>query len=144
MKLQRLKSFYIKKKIDLDTEMDSEGVDTSAIGDLSFLLLIFFIVTSSFLLKQGLPFSLPAKDAKPQRIEENKIIKIRPTENAFFYKGKVLSREKMSNVLLKSANQNTKIVVLIQMKNHILYDRFIDTLSLVKENRITQISVEEI
>jgi biopolymer transport protein ExbD len=59
-----LKYFYQKDK--KFKEIKEHTADTSSIGDMAFLLLVFFIVTGSFMLRQGVFFSLPSNSSTNQ------------------------------------------------------------------------------
>lgn len=118
--------------------------ESSSIADLAFLLLIFFIVTGSFILRQGIFFSLPAPDAGAMRIESKLIMKLYPQNSGYLYNGSLMDREKIKDLLLKRKSVNPKTVLLIMMKKSVRYDRFVDALSMARETGIDRVSLKEI
>lgn len=58
----------------------SEEIPTSSMADITFLLIIFFMVTSTFAATRGLDFALPKEDKNPPIIEKEEavLIAIRP------------------------------------------------------------------
>lgn len=58
----------------------SDEIPTSSMADITFLLIIFFMVTSTFAATRGLDFALPKEDKNPPIIEKEEavLIVIRP------------------------------------------------------------------
>jgi len=58
----------------------SDEIPTSSMADITFLLIIFFMVTSTFAATRGLDFALPKDDKNPPVVEkeESVLITIRP------------------------------------------------------------------
>lgn len=58
----------------------SDEIPTSSMADITFLLIIFFMVTSTFAATRGLDFALPKEDRNPPIIEKEDavLIAIRP------------------------------------------------------------------
>ncbi|HEX9801335.1 MAG TPA: biopolymer transporter ExbD [Thermoanaerobaculia bacterium] len=63
-----------------DRRKVSEEIPTSSMADITFLLIIFFMVTSTFAATRGLDFALPKEDRNPPLIEKEDavLITIRP------------------------------------------------------------------
>ncbi len=60
----------------------SDEIPTSSMADIAFLLIIYFMVTTSFSATRGLDFSLPEEDDKSPVIEreDSVLIEIQPGE----------------------------------------------------------------
>ena len=54
----------------------SDEIPTSSMADIVFLLIIFFMVTSTFAATRGLDFSLPKDDKNPPLIEKEESVLI--------------------------------------------------------------------
>src|SRR3970040_1902996 len=54
----------------------SDEIPTSSMADITFLLIIFFMVTSTFAATRGLDFSLPKDDKNPPMIEKEESVLI--------------------------------------------------------------------
>lgn len=117
--------------------------DSSAIGDIAFLLLIFFIVTGSFILRQGIYFSLPSKNASSVSIEQKYITYVTPENAGFSINGKHLDRSRLKEILAAKREMSKKNILVICMKPSIKYKRLIDTLSLAKETGIKRVSLKK-
>ena len=59
----------------------SEEIPTASMADVAFLLIIFFMITSSFAATRGLDFALPEQEDNPPLVEkeESVLIEIQPS-----------------------------------------------------------------
>lgn len=119
-----------------------EQFDASSIGDLSFLLLIFFIVTSSFLLKQGLFLSLPSSQSVSQSIDAKRVLDVAPKENGFLTNGTLINEENLRKAMQEKKEQVEQPVILIQMTEGVPYNRLITLLSISREEEINKVSLK--
>ena len=65
-------------KLKKDTVSDE--IPTSSMADIAFLLIIYFMVTTTFAATRGLDFALPKDDDSPPQVEkeESVLIEIQP------------------------------------------------------------------
>ncbi|MGQ9844172.1 MAG: ExbD/TolR family protein [Spirochaetota bacterium] len=116
--------------------------DTTPIADLSFNLLIFFIVTASFIIRQGVFLSLPSLSAGTVKVEALQVIEIYPQNNGFIVEGKPLDRKQLLQYLALKKSQINEPISIIYMKPDIKYERLVDTLSAVRESGLSKISLK--
>ncbi|GAB4111206.1 MAG TPA: biopolymer transporter ExbD [Spirochaetota bacterium] len=116
--------------------------DTTPIADLSFNLLIFFIVTASFIIRQGVFLSLPSLSAGTVKVEPSQVIEIYPQDNGFIADGKALDRKALLQYLTVRKSQTKEAVSIIYMKPTIKYERLVDTLSAIRESGLSRISLK--
>lgn len=64
----------------IDRERPDDEIPTSSMADIAFLLIVFFMVTTTFTATRGLDFALPEDDDNPPVVEkeESVLIEIRP------------------------------------------------------------------
>jgi len=67
-------------KLSRDTKVSDE-IPTSSMADIAFLLIIYFMITTTFAATQGLDFQLPKDDQNTPQVEkeESVLIEIRPS-----------------------------------------------------------------
>ncbi len=122
----------------LHTEME-----TSAIGDMAFLLLIFFIVTSSFLMRMGIFLSLPSDSGGAIKVEKKQLFEITPLGNGYLVdQNRVTGLEALELLRQKKESQNNLIYV-VYMNPSLKYERLIDALSLAGKAGVQNISVKD-
>jgi len=135
-------TYYLNKKKERRSNEGSD-FDSSSVADLAFLLLIFFIVTSSFILRQGIFVSLPSDSASAQKVKENQLVDVYPTEKSFLVKNKSYTYNTLKTYLIKR-NKNTKdLIAVVHMKNNIKYSRLTDSLSVIKEAEVKKYSIKD-
>ena len=122
---------------------EEKFLDATPIGDLSFLLFIFFMVTGSFVLREGILFSLPAKYGKPVHVEEQNIIDVFPCEKGFIMGGQILNRSQLLGELKNLKSRSGEKILLIHMAPETRYDRLVDTLSVARESEIRRVSLQQ-
>lgn len=61
-------------------EKPSDEIPTSSMADIAFLLIIYFMVTTTFAATQGLDFALPKEEDQPPIVEkeESTLVEIQP------------------------------------------------------------------
>ncbi len=116
--------------------------DTTPLGDLSFLLFIFFIVTGSFLLREGIYLSLPSKNAAPVRVSEDTVIEVWPQNEGFLFGGKILPRVAFLDEMKRKASKESGKTLIVWMSDDVGYERMVDTLSVAREAGIGKVSLQ--
>ncbi|HOO73114.1 MAG TPA: biopolymer transporter ExbD [Spirochaetota bacterium] len=132
----------LRRRAVRQKELEAKHFDSTSIADLAFLLLIFFIVTSSFIIRQGLFFSLPSRSSGTVRVDENRIAEVFPRENGFLYEEKIMQRGEFKSSLKKQRLKEPETILLIRMAPEIRYDRLVDAMSVARELGIERISLK--
>jgi biopolymer transport protein ExbD len=109
-------------------------------GDLSFLLFIFFMVTGSFILREGIFFSLPSMRSDVIRLNPNQAMEVTPLDNGFVFHNMLLDREAFVKEVKRIQNKGGKVLV-INMNPDVKYDRLVDTLSVARETGTRKVSL---
>ena len=116
-------------------------VEPTSMADISFLLLLFFIVTSSFLIREGIFFSLPEKGASV-KVEEKDVIEAHPVEEGFRVEGALLDRRAFKELLSRALVKSPEKILIIRMGSEVRYDRLVDALGVAKESGLNRISLK--
>jgi len=119
------------------------GFDSSAMADLAFLLLIFFIVTSSFILRQGIFFSLPSKTAGAMPVSSRDLINLYPQNKGYYLEKNKLNRQNLLGKLAEIKQKNSNPILIIHMRPEVKYSRLVDALSVAKEIGLKKISLKD-
>jgi biopolymer transport protein ExbD len=125
-----------------ERRLSSGFFDTTSIGDISFLLFIFFIVTSSFILREGIFLSLPSARASAVRLQPDQVLEVKPENEGFRIGNKVLSRDSFGEELRRFKDSGPDKVLIIRMSLKVPYDRLVDTLSVAREVGMRKVSLQ--
>jgi len=128
----------------------SHEINSSSMADIAFLLLIFFLVTTTIDMDKGIPMILPERGGEI-KINPKNIAKILVNaEGAVLYDNRIVEDRELTDLLetrLKETGLDSdgkpKLIVSIKTDRATKYERYIMILDLVKEAGATKISIAE-
>jgi len=135
-----------KKKNRPDAEISS-----GSMADIAFLLLIFFLLTTTMDTDKGIPMILPERGGEA-KINPKNIAKVLVNEaGLILFDGKPADEVKLEELLslrikergLEPGTGNPKLIVSIKTDRFTEYDKYITVLDIVKESGATKISIAE-
>ncbi len=132
----------LKRRERRRARTEAKMFESVSIADMAFLLLIFFIVTGSFVLRQGIFFSLPSKSAGAVTLEEKLIVEVYPRNEGFMLGGELLGRDRFKEVLRAREKAAPGTVLMIFMDPKVRYERLVDTLSVARETGVARVSLK--
>lgn len=129
-----------KKGKKVRAKKQSTKIDMTPMVDLAFLLLTFFILTTTFNKPKTMELTMPDKvtDEKEQtKINENDILNLVLAENnkIFYWVGLTppaevtnFSKDGVRKILLERSKANPKLMILIKPKDESKYNNMVDIL----------------
>ncbi len=138
---KNLASQYYRKNSMFRRNVDGLG-EFASMADLAFLLLIFFIVTASFVLRQGVFLSLPT-NAASVKVDAKNLLEVYPENQGYTVEGKIIQRSELLKLIGDRKQLNKDTIMVIYMRPNIPYDRLVDTLSAAKEKKLNKISLKD-
>ena len=127
----------------------SVEINSSSMADIAFLLLIFFLVTTTISMDQGLEIVLPS-EGNEMKVNPNNITIISINEsgkvlfNGRFIKEKSLDQNNLYQLKSMVENQlanNDKMIFSVQVTPKTRYSDYIRVLDYVKAAKATKISI---
>lgn len=105
----------------------SEEIPTASMADVAFLLIIYFMVTSTFAATRGLDFALPEQEDNPPMIEkeESVLIEIQAAGN-YVVDQKPMELNEILDYLEPILERNTMKPVIIRPDPAAPYGRMVD------------------
>ena len=123
-----------------------ENIPDSAMADVAFLLLIFFLATTTIAEEFALSLILPAKSQQNQRIEVNRenvmVISTDATGNVFYVDDKPTSLGAIRPLVETRRAGNDKLVVSVEPDRRAPYVTMVDILDELKLAKHTRISLK--
>jgi biopolymer transport protein ExbD len=136
--------------ISLKKKTQIEEVSAASMSDIAFLLLVFFMVTAVFFVKEGLNVQLPRKQASPTKVERAHVFEIVLTGDKVTISNQAIGRKEYSspkefrNELNKMEIANMPIkLALIKTSHETKYGNMLDVLSSVQLRGFEKISVRK-
>ncbi len=119
-------------------------VDMTPMLDIVFIMLIFFIVTTSFIKESGITIDRPNKPSKIDTIVSPAlIIQINELEDVFFASRLILQDAVQTNIEV-ALSKNPELVVLVKVAESAGSGVLVDVVDQVKLAGVSQITVSRI
>ncbi len=134
----------LKKKVEL------EEISAASMSDIAFLLLVFFMVTAVFFVKEGLNIQLPRKNVPPTQVLRSNVFEINVNGDTVslrntsigtkYYKTLKEFREELNKLEIPELSQKLAI---ISTSGETKYGNMLDALSAVQLRGFTQVNVRK-
>ncbi|MDD4953723.1 MAG: biopolymer transporter ExbD [Candidatus Omnitrophica bacterium] len=122
----------------MELEHGLKQIDIAPLIDIVFQLLIFFMLTSSFIMQPGIKVSLPK--AVTSEVVKYEDIEILVTgENVTYFNGKVVTIQELKNLLKQAAGREQNI--LIKADRRASLGRVVEVWDLARDLGIAQINI---
>lgn len=112
----------------------------SAMSDIAFLLIVFFMVIAVFTVKEGFSIKTPEKD-KVVKKSSSDVFKIQIKNNDFFVADKPVEKENLKNEIINSRSSR---LVILEIDGNSEYKEVIYALDIFYELKILDFSMKKI
>lgn len=119
-------------------------IPAASLSDIIFLLLIFFLVTTTLAVEKGLPMSLPGKESKTVKLKQDAVFHI-----SIGADGTISTKEtgplpvgRVKNLIEEKLMVNDKLVIVIETHPDANYGIMIDVLDELRLANATRISLK--
>lgn len=116
------------------------SIDITSAVDIVFLLVIFFMVSSTFIMNPGMKIELPKSKTADARPGKDIIISIREDEK-IFVNSDLVSLDNLSEVLRRRVSEENKDMVIIKGHKTIRYQTLISVMDACRSIGITKINL---
>ena len=122
----------------MELEHGLKQIDIAPLIDIVFQLLIFFMLTSSFVMQPGIKVNLP-KAVTSEVVKYENIEILVTGENVTYLNGKVVNTQELKN-LLKQASKREQ-TILIKADRHASLGRVVEIWDMARDLGLTQINI---
>jgi len=128
------------------TEQKKTKIPTASMGDIAFLIIIFFMTTSIFSREKGLKIVLPEKGSEVKIKSENILtIAVNP-QGEVLIKDKIVTVPELKDIVKTELATNPDLVIALRVSRTAPYKTMIDVfdeLKLAKAEKISLVPVKE-
>ncbi len=128
----------MRLKRHLKLEKTLRTIDIAPLIDVVFLLLIFFMLTSSFIFQPGIRVNLPRAITSEMLSEDNAVISI-TAENLIYYKQKLVTIKELSSLLKGIAA--ARLPVLIKSDRKASLGRIVIVWDICRQEGVQQVNI---
>lgn len=119
-------------------------IPAASLSDIIFLLLIFFLVTTTMAVEKGLPMALPGKESKTVKLKQESVFHIQILAD-----GSITTKEtgpvqlpRLRQIIEEKLMANDKLVIVIETHPDANYGVMIDVLDELRLAKATRISLK--
>ena len=119
-------------------------IPAATLSDIIFLLLIYFLVTTTLAAEKGLPMSLPGKESKTVRLKKESVFHIQILADGTITTKETgpMSRKQIKTLVSDKLQINEKLVIVIDTHPDADYGIMIDVLDELRQAKATRISLK--
>ena len=129
----------LKKKKEREVEIPS-----SSMADIAFLLLVFFLVTTTIDMQKGLNNVLPPADDQEVKIPKKNIANILVNEHGnVLLSGEIVEINDIKDIISRKINENPQLVVSLKTHKDTKYDIFVRVYDQLKLANAKKISIAD-
>lgn len=112
-------------------------------ADIAFLLLVFFLSTTTFSLEQGLLLQLPGQQSEVKRIARKNILVIKAqADGSVTMGGEFVTVPEIRDRVKQKLVENEKIVIVIETHPDARYETYVNILDELKVAKAPRISLK--
>lgn len=122
----------------MELEHGLKQIDIAPLIDIVFQLLIFFMLTSSFVMQPGIKVNLP-KALTSEVVKLENVEVLITSENVIYLNGRVVNTQELKSIL-KTAGKRSQ-TILIKADKHASLGRVVEIWDLARDMGVTQINI---
>lgn len=128
----------VEKKKSRMTEIPS-----ASLADIAFLLLIFFLVTTTIDVDKGIGLTLPAKGQETQVRTKNITNLLINAQGQVLLDNEIIQINDISRIVREKLDQNENLIVSVKTDRETKYEVFVQALDQLKIANASRISIAE-
>ncbi|HQO02276.1 MAG TPA: biopolymer transporter ExbD [Spirochaetota bacterium] len=130
----------IRRSIRMLSEMN-----LSSMSDISFILIIFFMVTSVFTMKEGLHLTMPDNKKQPMVVAAQNVVTIQIDEREnITYRDQAVDPVAIEDMLIRDKKNNPKMLVLLKVSSKVPYEKAVGIIDRIQFSGIKKLTLRMI
>jgi biopolymer transport protein ExbD len=118
-------------------------IPQASLADIAFLILIFYLATTTINIDKGISLTLPAKGASKEVAKQNVIPLLINAQGEVLLDNQVVAIPAIKAILRDKLLANDKLIVSVKADKETAYRVYIAVLDQLKQAEVTRISIAE-
>ena len=124
-----------------DRRRGSSEVNLTPLVDIVFILLIFFLITSTFVQNPGIEVDLPkAKDAPSTSAPDSLVLAI-TSDGRIIHQGRAMSEDELEQTLKDQLKNKGERVVVVQADQTTAHGRVVEIMDIARQSGFKQLAI---
>jgi len=116
-------------------------IDITALVDIVFQLIIFFVLTTTFVSNPGIEVDLPRAKAHEIQHKSEEIVVALTSEGQIVLHGKAIDFEQLGEVFENTASESKATMVILQADQDVAHGRVVRIMDLAKEKGLQHLAI---
>lgn len=121
-------------------KITSGTLDTAPLIDVVFLLMIYFMLTSSFIMQPGIKIKLPSA-LSTESMEKKEIIISIAADGSIFYREKSVTLKALKKILETEGRKNPESILIIKGDYDVAHGKVVEVMDLAKVAGISCLAI---
>ena len=119
------------------------AIPEGGMADIAFLLLVFFLVTTTMDMDKGIGIILPAEGQEIEINKKNILNLLISSSGNVLLGGEAIAINQIDDRVKEEIRKNDKLIISVKAHEKAQYDVYIEVLDQLKKARATRISIAE-
>lgn len=120
---------------------DDAHIDITPLVDMVFLLLIFFMLSTTFIVTPGIKVNLPRSSAEKVTQEKQEVQVVITEDNKVFVDGMPLDMGELEQRLMGVARQDPETLIIIKADAKALHGTVVEVMDIAKESGLNRLAI---
>jgi biopolymer transport protein ExbD len=123
------------------TRRDDARIEITPLVDMVFLLLIFFMLSTTFIVSPGIKVNLPQSSAEKVTQEKKEVQVVITEDNKVFVESTLVDMEGLEQRLVEAAQQDPQTLVIIKADAKALHGKVVEVMDLAKQSGLNRMAI---
>ena len=119
------------------------AIPEGGMADIAFLLLVFFLVTTTIDMDKGIGIILPAEGQEIEINKKNILNLLISSSGSVLLGGEAVAINQVDDRVKEEIRKNNKLIISVKAHEKTQYDVYIEVLDQLKKAKATRISIAE-
>jgi len=116
-------------------------IDITALVDIVFQLIIFFVLTTTFVTNPGIDVDLPRAQAQEIQHKSDELVVAMTAEGQIILHGKALDLESLGEVFESTAKDAPTTLVILQADQQVAHGKVVAVMDLAKQKGLSRLAI---
>lgn len=120
---------------------DDARIEITPLVDMVFLLLIFFMLSTTFIVSPGIKVNLPQSSAEKVPQEKKEVRVVITEDNKVFVESMFVDMEGLEQQLVEAARQDPQTLVIIKADAKALHGKVVEVMDISKQSGLNRMAI---
>ena len=121
-------------------KITSGKLDMTPLIDIVFLLMMYFMLTSTFIMQPGIKINLPSA-LSTESMEKKQVIVSLTVDGSIFYEEKNITIEALKSILETESRRNPEIMLIIKGDYDVVHGKVVEVMDLAKVSGVSCLAI---